>query len=203
MARIGTEADLLALYGPMHPKAAVKVIDRLDELCRRWLALCPFALLATTDGERMDVSPKGDAPGFLLVEDEKHLLVPDWPGNNRLDGLRNILKNPAVGLITLVPGAKETIRINGRATIHDDEALLRRFETAKGRLPITVTRIGVDEVFMHCPKAFMRARLWEPESWPDPAAAPTGGELLKAHCALAEPAMTPEEFEGALRPTLY
>ncbi len=199
---IETEADLLALYGPVHPKAAVKVIDRLDAICRQWLAACPFAVLATTDGARLDVSPKGDAPGFLLVEDDHHLLIPDWPGNNRIDGLKNILANPAVGLIAIIPNVKETLRINGRATIHADAALRKRFET-RGKLPITVTRIRVEEVFMHCPKAFMRSHLWEPETWPERSALPTMGEILKAHCGDDGPAESPEAQEARSRAQLY
>lgn len=177
---VETEEDLARLYGPVHPLAAVKEIDHVDHHCRRWLAATPFILLATSDGNRLDVSPKGDAPGFVRVEDDKHVLIPDWPGNNRIDGLRNILKHPQVALIAIIPNVKETLRIAGRATVHEEEPLRRLFET-RGKLPVTVTRIEVEEVFMHCPKAFMRAKLWEADTWPDRSTLPTLGEIIKDH----------------------
>lgn len=202
MAVISDETALRALYGPVSPRAARKVIHQLDDHCRNWLAHCPFVILATGSGAALDVSPKGDAPGFVQVEDDTHILIPDWPGNNRLDGLSNILRNPGVGLIAIIPNVKDTLRINGRATIHDDEDLRARFET-RGKLPITVTRIAVEEVFMHCPKAFMRAALWEPETWPARGTLPTLGEILKDHCALEGPVASAEEQEAELSAKLY
>ena len=200
--KIETEDDLAALYGPVHPLAAKKEIDRLDAHCRRWLELTPFILLATTDGTRLDVSPKGDAPGFCRVEDDKHLLIPDWPGNNRIDGLRNIIRDPQVALIAIIPNVRETMRINGRASIHDDEALRRPFET-RGKLPITVTRVAVEEVFLHCPKAFMRSKLWEPEAWPERTAVPSLGEIIKDHAELDAIPETREEQEARSLSQLY
>ncbi len=202
MTQITDEASLRALYGPIHPLAAVKVIDHLDHHCRAWLAACPFILMATGNGTTLDVSPKGDAPGFVLVEDDKHLLIPDWPGNNRLDGLSNILRDPQVALLALIPGIRETLRINGRASIHADEPLRALF-TTRGKLPITVTRVAVEEVFMHCPKAFMRSNLWSPETWPDRATLPTMGEILKDHCQTDAPPETPEAQEARSRAQLY
>ena len=178
--KIETESDLAALYGPVHPLAAAKEINRLDHHCRRWLEMTPFILFATTNGAQLDVSPKGDAPGFVKVEDDRHVLIPDWPGNNRIDGLRNIVRNPAVALIAIIPNVKETLRINGRATIHDDEALRALF-TTRGKLPITVTRIEVQTIFLHCPKAFMRSGLWDADTWPERSELPTLGEILKDH----------------------
>ena len=200
--KIDSEEALRALYGPVNPRAAVKEIDHLDHHCRRWLEMTPFILLATTDGERLDVSPKGDAPGFVHVEDDKHLLIPDWPGNNRIDGLRNIVRDPQVALIAIVPNVKETMRINGKATIHDDEALRRPFET-RGKLPITVTRVAVEEVFLHCPKAFMRSKLWDAETWPERSALPTLGEIIKDHGKLEEPPEDPAAQEKRSLAQLY
>lgn len=202
MGEITDEAALRARYGEVHPRAAVKEIDRLDDICRRWFALSPFILIATSDGARQDVSPKGDAPGFCHVADEKTLLIPDWPGNNRLDGLSNILRRPAVGIISMIPGFQETLRVNGRATIHDDEALRARFET-RGKLPITVTSVAVEEVFMHCAKAFMRSKLWAPETWPERSELPTMGEIIKAHGQTEDPAMTPEVERARAEAALY
>ncbi|MEL6793131.1 MAG: pyridoxamine 5'-phosphate oxidase family protein, partial [Pseudomonadota bacterium] len=186
----------------IHPLAAKKEIDHLDAHCRRWLELTPFILLATTDGTRLDVSPKGDAPGFCRVEDDKHLLIPDWPGNNRIDGLRNIIRDPQVALIAIIPNVRETMRINGRASIHDDEALRRPFET-RGKLPITVTRVAVEEVFLHCPKAFMRSKLWEPEAWPARSAVPSLGEIIKDHAELDAIPETRKEQEARSLSQLY
>lgn len=200
--KIETEDDLAALYGPVHPLAAKKEIDHLDAHCRRWLELTPFILLATTDGTRLDVSPKGDAPGFVHVEDDKHLLIPDWPGNNRIDGLRNIIRDPQVALIAIIPNVRETMRINGRASIHDDEALRRPFET-RGKLPITVMRVAVEEVFLHCPKAFMRSKLWEPDAWPERTAVPSLGEIIKDHAELDAVPETREEQEARSLAQLY
>ncbi|MEM8755078.1 MAG: pyridoxamine 5'-phosphate oxidase family protein [Pseudomonadota bacterium] len=198
MSLIDTEEGLRALYGPPMEKAVLKEIDHIDGHCRAWLAAAPFILLATTDGTRLDVSPKGDAPGFVQVEDEETLLIPDWPGNNRIDGLSNIVRDPQVALIAVVPNVKETLRVNGRATIHDDEDLRARFET-RGKLPITVTRIAVEEVFMHCPKAFMRSGLWDAATWPERSALPTMGEVLKDHAGLEGP---PETADAQLARSL-
>ena len=200
--KIESIEDLEARYGPIHPLAATKEIDRIDEHCRRWLSHTSFILLATSDGTRLDVSPKGDAPGFVQVEDDRHLLIPDWPGNNRLDGLRNILRHPHVGIIAVVPGVKETLRFNGAASIYDDEELRARFET-RGKLPITVTRVAVEEIFVHCPKAFMRSRLWEPDTWPERSALPTLGEILKSHAGHEGPPESPEAQEKRSLAKLY
>lgn len=180
MTEITSEAELNARYGSISQLASAKETDRLDDICRRWFALSPFILIATSDGARLDVSPKGDGPGFCHVADDRTLLIPDWPGNNRLDGMRNILKHPQVGVISMIPGFQDTLRVNGRASIHDDEALRAGFET-RGKLPITVMRIAVEEVFMHCAKAFMRAALWKPETWPERSALPTLGEIIRVH----------------------
>ena len=180
------DADSLrALYGAPHPRAVAKQIDRLDRHCLDFLSLSPMLLLATTDGTHVDVSPKGDAPGFVQAAGARALLIPDWPGNNRLDGYLNILANPRVGLIFLIPGVRETLRVNGPATIHDDEALRARFQT-RGRLPITVLRVETEEVFLHCAKAFLRSRLWEPDAWPDRSGLARASEILRDHAGAGD-----------------
>ncbi len=123
---ITDEAELRALYGEMHPRAKKKIIDRLDQHCLAFIAASPFVLIATSDGSRLDVSPRGDPAGSVIVEDDRHLLIADRPGNNRIDGLVNILKHPRVGTIFLIPGVRETLRVNGTATIHAEPALLER-----------------------------------------------------------------------------
>ncbi|MGM0585663.1 MAG: MSMEG_1061 family FMN-dependent PPOX-type flavoprotein [Pseudomonadota bacterium] len=194
--------SLRSVYGAPAERALAKQLDRLDAHCLRFLEFSPMMLLATCDGSRVDVSPKGDAPGFVRPDGSGSVLVPDWPGNNRLDGLENILRNPRVGMIFLIPGMRETLRINGRATIHDEETMRAPFET-RGRLPLTVLRVEVEEVFLHCAKAFMRSRLWEPESWPVPEARPKAGEILRDHVADKAPAITDDEITARYEKVLY
>lgn len=164
--------ELRAMLGEPSELALKKQLDRLDEHCRTFLAKAPFALLATSDREgRLDVSPKGDPAGFTLVLDDTHLVIPDRPGNKRLDGMRNILANPHIGLLFLVPGKDETLRINGRASILRDAELLERM-SVDGKRPQLAIGVEIEEVFFHCAKAFRRSGLWKPEKWPDIAALP-------------------------------
>ncbi|MFV0472638.1 MAG: pyridoxamine 5'-phosphate oxidase family protein [Pikeienuella sp.] len=200
--RIATEEQLRAIYGQPMEVAAAKVIDHLDAHCRRWFELSPFVVISTSNGDRLDASPKGDAPGFCRVEDEKHLLIPDWPGNNRIDGLSNIVRHPQVGLISFIPNVKETLRVNGHATIHDDEDLRAQFET-RGRLPITVLRIAVEEVFLHCSKCVLRSKLWSPESWPERSAIPSMSDMIRDHSQKEVPSATPEELDRRYADRLY
>ena len=160
-------AELRALVGEPSELAKKKQIDHLDAHCVEFIAHAPFLVLATADAAGdCDASPKGDAPGFVMVLDERHLVIPDRPGNKRFDGMRNILENPHVGLIFFVPGREETLRVNGRATITRDPALLDRMEVG-GKRPTLAIGVEVEEVFMHCAKAFKRSGLWHPDKWPD------------------------------------
>lgn len=195
-------ATLRALYGPINPRAEKKVIDRLDRHCLDFLAASPFMLLATSDGRRLDVSPKGDAPGFVQADGDRAILIPDWPGNARIDGLTNILSHPRVGTIFMIPGVRETLRINGPAEIHDDEVLRARFET-RGRLPITVLRVETEEIFTHCSKAMMRSQLWAPESWPK--SRPVAGlyDMIRDHAAMSIPDISEEEMLEKFEKDLY
>jgi PPOX class probable FMN-dependent enzyme len=165
---ITSEAELRALRGTPTERAVKKQLAALDEHCRAFIAASPFLLMATSDGAgRCDVSPKGDPPGFVHVLDDRHLVVPDRPGNRRLDGMRNILQNPHVGLIFLVPGRDETLRVNGRAWIVRDYELLAQMEV-QGKRPELAIGVEVEECFLHCAKAFRRSTLWRTETWPDP-----------------------------------
>lgn len=190
---ITSEARLREIYGAVSPRAAAKELDHLDRHCRAFIAAAPFAVVATSDGTRLDVSPKGDRPGFVAVEDDRHLLVPDWPGNSRIDGLRNILAHPRVGLIFLIPTVRETLRVNGSATIHDEPELLERC-AHNGRLPLTVLSVAVEEVFLHCAKAFLRSKLWQPESWPAERPVPSMGEMIRDHAKIEGPAQSDAEM---------
>jgi PPOX class probable FMN-dependent enzyme len=150
-------------------------------------------LVATSDGARLDVSPKGDRPGFVVVEDDRHLLIPDWPGNARIDGMRNLLAHPGIGLIFLIPAVRETLRINGTASIHDDPELLERC-ALKGRLPLTVLRVTVEEVFLHCAKALLRSKLWQPETWPESRPVATMSEIMREHSGVRDPAESDQDM---------
>ena len=150
-----------------------KELSALDVHARAFIARSPFLLLGTSSSDgRCDVSPKGDAPGFVRVVDDHHLAIPDRPGNKRLDGMRNIIANPHVGLIFLVPGNDFTLRVNGRAAITRDPTLLQTLE-AQGKVPLLAIGVEVEEVFLHCARSFRRGRLWDQPSWPGPDALPS------------------------------
>lgn len=200
--RYTQEQDLRELYGPALPLSLAKQIDHVDHNCRRFIELSPFLHIATSDGSRLDVSPKGDRPGFVHVLDDGALLIPDWPGNNRIDGLINILRHEYAALIFMIPNVKETLRINGRASIHDDQPWLELC-THQGKLPITVIKIDVEEVFLHCSKAFMRAKLWQPETWPARTELPTAGAMIKDHAETGKPAEDDTENEKKFAKVLY
>jgi PPOX class probable FMN-dependent enzyme len=175
-------AALEALYGPVLPSAVQKVTDHLTEPYRAFIAASPFVILATQGPNGIDVTPRGDPAGFVAVEDARTLLIPDRRGNNRLDSMRNILADPRVGLLFLIPGVGETLRVTGRAEIRADTALTGRF-VMQGKAPATVLRIRVERVFYHCQKALSRSRLWEPEARLPRGAAPTVGTMLAAAVA--------------------
>jgi uncharacterized protein len=177
---IRTVDELAALYDQPSQRAVLKEIDRIDSLCHRFIAASPFVLLATVGPAGADCSPRGDSPGFVEVLDERTLLLPDRRGNNRLDSLRNVVLNPAVGLLFLVPGVNESLRVNGSGSISRDPALLERF-SAHGRLPATVLVLAVKEVYFQCSKALVRSELWNPERHVPRASLPSLGEILAAH----------------------
>lgn len=158
--------------------AVRKQIDTLDAHCRAFIARSPFVLLSTAGaGGRCDVSPRGDGPGFVLVLDDRTLVVPDRPGNRRLDSFQNIIENPHAGLIFMVPNVDETLRVNGCAWLSEDPELLARMPMG-GKTPSLGIVIEAEEIFFHCARAFKRARLWEPDTWIDRAELPTLGQIL-------------------------
>lgn len=166
--RIETVAQLRAIVGEPNPATMVKVLDALDDAARAFIARAPFLVLSTADGAgQQDISPKGDGPGFVAVEDDRTLLIPDRKGNKLIFGLQSILANPHVGVLFIVPGTGETLRVNGRATLTADPAILSRL-AARGQPAQLAIRVHVDECFFHCAKAFLRAQLWKPESWGQP-----------------------------------
>jgi uncharacterized protein len=177
---IASVEALARIYAAPSERARLKQIHRLDEHCRTLIAASPFLVLATCGPDGADCSPRGEEPGFVHVLDDQTLIFPDRRGNNRLDSLRNIVQCPEVGLLFLIPGVSETLRVNGSATLSVDPDLLRRFEHA-GRLPATVVSVRVREAFIQCSKALLRADLWNPDRFVRRSDLPTLGEILAAH----------------------
>jgi PPOX class probable FMN-dependent enzyme len=175
---VTSEQRLREILGQPGKRALLKEQPRLDEHFRAFIAGSPFLLLATANvAGRCDVSPKGDGPGFVRVLDDTHLAIPDRIGNNRLDGMRNILQNPHIGLIFLIPGREDTLRINGKAWIVEDDEILDGM-AVQGKRPPFAIGVEVEEAYMHCPRAFMRSGLWKPERWPDPKALPSSAQIM-------------------------
>jgi PPOX class probable FMN-dependent enzyme len=169
--------DLAKIYAKPLPRTATKETDHVTEIGRAFIAASPFLVLATSNGKTMDCSPKGEAPGFVQLLDDRTLLIPDRPGNNRLDGLKNMLANPKVGIIFLIPGSNATYRVNGSAKISTDPELMKRFEVG-GKPPRVVIVVAVEEAFNHCPKALVRAKLWDAAE--RPSRAPSHGDFAAA-----------------------
>lgn len=163
---IQTEEEIEQVLGRPSELVRQKLFDQVDEYAAAFIARAPLVMIATSDRDgRLDVSPKGDAPGFVQIEDERTLLLPERPGNRLAFGFRNLLGNPRVAMIFVVPGVTETLRVSGTAELTRDPALLERL-SAKGKPALLATRIRVEECFFHCGKAFLRSELWKPDSWP-------------------------------------
>jgi hypothetical protein len=163
--RITSVEQLRDLVGETSPLVQHKLWNTLEPPTLDFIHRSPFLLLATSDAQgNLDVSPKGDGPGFVVVEDERTLLIPDRQGNKLIFGLQNILLNPHVGMVFLIPGTGETLRVNGRAELTTDPAILERL-SARGKPALVAIRVTVEQCFFHCAKAFLRAQLWNPESW--------------------------------------
>jgi hypothetical protein len=193
---VTTEAELREIVGSPSELALRKDIGALDQHARAFIAQAPFLLMATASAAgRCDVSPKGDAPGFVHVLDDRHLAVPDRPGNRRVDGMRNLVENPHIGLIFMIPGREDTLRVNGRAWIVRDDDLLARM-AVQGKRPLLAVGVEVEECFLHCAKAFKRSRLWEPAQWPDPSAVACMAEMLVDQ---TKPGLTVAEMEHHLQ----
>ena len=203
MSKIETLEQLRALYPAAKGLAVDKQLSRLDRHCRRFIALSPFLVLATKGQDGLvDISPRGGDPGFIHVVDDETLLLPDWPGNNRLDNLENILADPAISLIFLIPGVDETLRIHGAAEIRTDEALVNLFAIGAKR-PKSVLRIQVKEAYLHCAKALMRARLWEPDARIDRRDLPSIAEMIQDQAGLSGPAESTTDMVARYRKILY
>ena len=201
--RIADIASLEALYDAPAPRSVTKEVDYIHPHYRAFIEAAPFAVLATAGAEGLDASPRGDPAGFIAVEDDKTLLIPDRRGNNRLDSLRNIVADPRVALLFLIPGIGETLRVNGRAFISTAPALLDRFRI-DDKPPRSVIVVQVEAVYFHCSRALLRSKLWDPGTYLERARLPSAGTILAAlHDAPMDGAAYDRELPERLKTTLY
>jgi len=196
--------EIRVKLGEPLPPVAVKVIDRLDDVCRAFIEKSPFIVIASANSDaEPDISPKGDPEGFVQVLDDKHLAIPDRPGNRRIDTFQNLLENPHLAIIFIIPGKGETLRVRGEARIVRDEAL-RESMAVNGRVPEFAVVVHVDQALIHCPKPMVRSKLWEPQNWPDHSGTATVAEATVVHANLD---ISAEEYkarvEDAGRAKLY
>lgn len=186
--RVTTFEKLDALYGEPVPRSLTKEVDYIAEPYRALIEKAPFVVVASVGPEGLDCSPRGDPPGFMRVLDEKTVLLPDRRGNNRIDTLRNLVRDPRISLLFLIPGVNETLRINGRAEITTDPELCRSF-AMQGKLPKTVIVVTVERIYYQCPKALVRSKLWSPDAQIPRSELPTAGQINEA--------LLGGEFDGA------
>ena len=201
---IETVEELRSSYGEPSERAVKKALDRLDRHCRQFIALSPFVVLASAGADgRVDCSPRGDPAGFVAVLDDRTILLPDRRGNNRADSLTNVLENPYVGMLFMIPGVDETLRLNGRASLTTDPAQLEPL-AVKGRVPRSGLVVEVEEVFLQCTKALVRSRLWADETRVDrKAALPSFGQMLADHIGESDGEKVDREIRARVRETLY
>jgi PPOX class probable FMN-dependent enzyme len=203
MAKIETIEQLREHYRPAQERAVAKQMEKLEHHSRRYIELSPFVVVSScgTDG-RLDVSPRGEKPGFVQVIDEQTLLIPDRPGNNRLDTLQNLICNPQIGLMFVIPGVKEILRVNGTAEVRNDPDLMQRFEV-NGRLPLMVVVVKTSEVYLHCAKALTRSQLWSEDAKIARSALPTMSEMLRDQIGSDIAFETEEAMEQRQKGQLY
>jgi PPOX class probable FMN-dependent enzyme len=197
-------AELRTLYRDPGARGQAKVIHALDAHCRAFLAHCPFFVLATADDQgRCDASPRGGAAGFVHVLDDVHLAWGDLSGNHRLDSFQNLVANPHVGMLCMVPGMDETLRINGTASITTDTAVCERVSIVGPPARVAVV-IAIDEAYVHCAKAFRRGGMWTPDHWPDRSQLPTAACMLRDHVRFdGDPAIVEADLEANYRETMW
>jgi PPOX class probable FMN-dependent enzyme len=202
---VKTVEELWEITGKPSELVRNKVISYLDEHCRDFIKKSPFLTISTADESGLcDVSPRGDGANFVHVINEKQLIIPERPGNKRMDSMRNILSNPNIGLLFLIPGLGETLRINGKASVIRDEELLEKM-AVDGKKPLLGIGVNVEECFIHCAKAFRRSELWNPESWINKEELPKGAKILAAHAKLpnADEEAVGKILEKSYRENLY
>lgn len=200
--QITTESELRSLYPAPQERAVRKELPALDRHCRDFIALSPFVVLSTGDLDHgLDASPRGGEPGFVKVTGDGQVLLPDSPGNNRLDSLRNIVRTGQVGLLFLIPGFDETLRVNGRAVLSTDDADLQVCASER-RTPKLVIRVSVTAAYLHCAKAFLRSRLWSAAAQVERTRLPTMGQMINEQTGLNTAPETREEMERRYAPDL-
>lgn len=203
LARIETVEALRALYPEVGQRAAQKILPRLEKHSRAFITLSPFLLLSSmSKAGRADVSPRGGKPGFVEIIDDGTLAIPDWPGNNRLDSFANIVENPSLSAIFLIPGVEETLRIVGHGEIRTDGELLTRF-VEKGRMPRSVLLIRLEEVFLHCAKAILRANLWDEGAKVERSTLPSMGRMIFDQIGCKDEPEPQSDMIARYRDTLY
>ncbi len=201
--QITSTESLREHYEPPSERAVLKQIDHIDKHCRAFIALSPFLVIGTQGADGLgDVSPKGDAPGFVLVKDEKTLVIPDRPGNNRTDTLLNLIDNPGVGLIFLVPGMNETLRVNGTARIVTDPEVLSEM-LVNGRAPRSAMVVDVREAYLHCAKALIRSKLWDDDHKIERKSFPSLGQIITDQIGSGDAVKADAAIEEAYRTKLY
>jgi uncharacterized protein len=193
MTIIATIDELEAIYGQPNEASTVKVADRITPQYRVLIDKSPFAALATCGPEGLDCSPRGDLPGFVRVHDETTLMMPDRRGNNRVDSLRNIVRDPRIALLFLIPGSGSTLRVNGRARVSANADLLASFKV-DGKAPRTIIVMTVDEIYFQCARAIVRSDLWNPDRRVDPKSLPTPGQIL---AEMSESRVGGEDYDRA------
>ena len=173
--------DVKGVIGEPMSQVIAKVTDHLDDLCRSFISKSPFCVIASSNPDgQIDISPKGDPVGFVQVLDDKHLAIPDRPGNRRVDTFHNIMRDPRLGIIFIIPGKNETLRVSGEARIVRDEEL-RQTMAVNGKVPDLAMVVYVDRVFIHCTKCMVRSKIWQPDAWPDSSDTPTIAEAMIKH----------------------
>lgn len=204
-AQIRSTDELVAIIGTPSSIALKKELKKLDQHMRRFIAHSPFVVISTHSADgRCDASPRGDAPGFIHVIDDSTFLIPDRPGNKRLDSHRNILETGRIGVLCLIPGVGETLRVNGRAAIIRDESWLTPMG-AQGKLPLVAIAVEVEECYLQCAKALIRSKLWEPHDRPNPQSLPSAAEMFADQVQMPEfdVAAMQTLLDGAYRDRLY
>ena len=200
---ITSRTELRTAYREPNERAQQKVLDHLDKHCRDFIALSPLCIISSLGADGLqDTSPRGDPPGFVVTPDNKTLLIPDRPGNNQVDSLQNLIANPQVGLLFMVPGMNETLRVSGSAEIVTDERVLEPL-SARNRPPLSVLKVTVAEAFLHCGRSLIRSRLWDPEAQIDRSSFPTYGQVLADQIRGADAGEINASEDEANRQRLY
>jgi hypothetical protein len=197
--KVTSVEELRSVYPQPKQRSLDKELDYLDDHCRRFIAMSPFVLVASADAAgACDVSPKGGPPGFVRVLDERRLAIPDATGNRRLDGLQNMLQNPHAGLLFLIPGMGETLRINGRVSLSRDPAIVAGLETGGHPAKLALV-VDVEQAYLHCAKALIRSGLWRPDTWAAGDELPSAAEILNDHIGIGDVAASASALEDSYR----